>query len=143
MDTPVNVTDTPESRESPELSETAAPVRSRLVLILLAEGKEPDPRFTLANERTFLAWTRTSLALLAGGIALEAFPLPALHPTVQSSIALLVISIGMIIALGAAVRWLRVERAMRRVEPLPLPAIVPFLAGVVTLACALTIWSLL
>ena len=28
-------------------------------------GAEPDPRFTCANERTFLAWNRTSLALIA------------------------------------------------------------------------------
>ena len=37
------------------------------------EGEEPDPRFTLANERTFLAWIRTALALVASGIGLEAF----------------------------------------------------------------------
>jgi len=36
-------------------------------------GDEPDARFSLANERTFLAWIRTSLALLAGSIAVEAF----------------------------------------------------------------------
>ena len=39
-------------------------------------GTEPDARFSLANERTFLAWIRTSLALLAGGVALEALDLP-------------------------------------------------------------------
>ncbi|WP_461636477.1 YidH family protein, partial [Glutamicibacter soli] len=44
--------------------------RSKLARTLLPEGSEPDPRFTLANERTFLAWIRTSLAFLAGGIAL-------------------------------------------------------------------------
>jgi putative membrane protein len=49
------------------------PGRSRLAEKLLPGGTEPDPRFTLANERTFLAWIRTSLALLAGGIAVEAF----------------------------------------------------------------------
>ncbi|WP_283215114.1 DUF202 domain-containing protein [Pseudofrankia sp. DC12] len=32
-------------------------------------GTDPDYRFSLANERTFLAWIRTALALLAGGIA--------------------------------------------------------------------------
>ena len=38
-------------------------------------GQEPDVRFSLANERTFLAWVRTSLALVAGGVALEALGL--------------------------------------------------------------------
>jgi putative membrane protein len=39
-------------------------------------GSEPDPRFSLANERTFLAWIRTALALLAGGVGLEALQIP-------------------------------------------------------------------
>src|SRR3984893_15268857 len=34
----------------------------------VAEG-EPDYRFTLANERTFLAWQRTALGLLAAAVA--------------------------------------------------------------------------
>lgn len=28
----------------------------------------PDPRFSLANERTVLAWLRTSLAFVAAGL---------------------------------------------------------------------------
>ena len=36
-------------------------------------GTDPDPRFTLANERTFLAWNRTALALIAGGLAVAQF----------------------------------------------------------------------
>jgi putative membrane protein len=31
--------------------------------------REPDYRFTLANERTFLAWQRTALGLLAAAVA--------------------------------------------------------------------------
>ena len=34
-----------------------------------AQGEEPDYRATLANERTFLAWIRTALALMAGSLA--------------------------------------------------------------------------
>ncbi len=92
------------------------------------DGEEPDPRFTLANERTFLAWTRTSLAFLAGGIAFEAFPIENISSTVRTSIAVFIIVIGMLIAAGAAGRWLNVERAMRHKKPLPVPAIVPLLS---------------
>lgn len=117
--------------------------RSWLARTLLPEGSEPDPRFTLANERTFLAWTRTSLAFLAGGIALEAFPLPNVSDTAQSAIAALIIAVGLLISLGAALRWVKVERAMRTGQPLPVPAIVPLLSLAVVCASALTIWSLL
>ena len=34
------------------------------------EGREPDPRFTFANERTFLAWSRTALALVVAGLGI-------------------------------------------------------------------------
>ncbi len=33
------------------------------------DGSEPDARFTFANERTFLAWSRTALALVVAGLA--------------------------------------------------------------------------
>ena len=45
---------------------------SRWAQRLRSTGSEPDPRITFANERTFLAWIRTSLALIAAGVALEA-----------------------------------------------------------------------
>ena len=102
--------------------------RSKLARTLLPEGSEPDPRFTLANERTFLAWIRTSLAFLAGGIALEAFTAGAFPGPARTVLAFFVIGVGMLIALGAGVRWVRVERSMRTGKPLPLPAIVPLLS---------------
>ena len=102
--------------------------RGRFARTVFPDGKEPDPRFTLANERTFLAWTRTSLAFLAGGIAFEAFPIDSLDPTLRTGIAVFIIGVGMLIAAGAAVRWVNVERAMRTGRPLPLPLLVPVLA---------------
>jgi putative membrane protein len=40
------------------------------------EGTEPDPRFSFANERTFLAWSRTALALVVAGLAVTQLLLP-------------------------------------------------------------------
>lgn len=101
--------------------------RSALARTVFPKGEEPDPRFTLANERTFLAWTRTALAFLAGGIALEAFEIPSLEPELRKVAAVVIIVLGLFIALGAAVRWVRVERALRESRPLPVPGIVPVL----------------
>lgn len=95
---------------------------------LLRGGTEPDPRFTLANERTFLAWIRTSLAFLAGGIAIEAFTGDIFDIAVRKFLALVLLVLGMFLSAGAALRWLRVERSMRHKAPLPLPLIVPLVA---------------
>lgn len=114
--------------------EEQTPQRDWLARTLLPEGQEPDPRFTLANERTFLAWIRTSLAFLAGGVALEAFR-PATVPTwLWAGAAVLVLLLGMCIAVGASIRWLRVERAMRLDHPLPVPGIIPFISLVAVIA---------
>jgi putative membrane protein len=103
------------------------------------EGNEPDYRFTLANERTFLAWIRTSLALLAGGIAIEAFTADLFLEPVRKGLAVVLLLLGMLLSAGSAVRWLRVERSMRNKAPLPLPLIVPLLAGAGALAAAVVL----
>ncbi|WP_009473397.1 MULTISPECIES: YidH family protein [unclassified Rhodococcus (in: high G+C Gram-positive bacteria)] len=54
-------------------------------------GTDPDPRFTLANERTFLAWIRTSLGLLAAAVGFQAFGAELVGPTVHT-----VLVIGML-----------------------------------------------
>lgn len=108
--------------------------RGWLARKVLPGGTEPDPRFTLANERTFLAWIRTSLAFLAGGLALEAFALEAFPEPLRKVLAILLVLTGMLLSAGAAVRWVAIESSMRHGRPLPLPLIVPFLglAGAVT-----------
>lgn len=108
--------------------------RGRFSDRLLAGGREPDPRFTLANERTFLAWIRTSLALLAGGIAVEAFTGTVFDPLTRKVMGSGLLLIAAVLALVAGFRWLGVERAMRHGRPLPLPVLVPVLAtgGTVT-----------
>ncbi|PQZ86980.1 hypothetical protein CQ018_18255 [Arthrobacter sp. MYb227] len=101
--------------------------RGALAKRVLPGGKEPDARFTLANERTFLAWIRTALAFLAGGIALEAFAVDSFPTSFRTGIAVLLVVIGMLISLGAAVHWRRIEMSMRLNKPLPIPLIIPIL----------------
>lgn len=115
------------------------PPRGRIAERLLPGGEEPDPRFTLANERTFLAWIRTSLALLAGGIAIEAFTSGLFLEPVRKGLAVLLLLLGMMLSSGAAVRWVRVERSMRDKAPLPLPLLVPLVAGTGALAAAVVL----
>ena len=81
-------------------------------------GTEPDARFSLANERTFLAWIRTSLAFLAGGVALETLGL-GLHPGPRLAASVLLIFVGITTSVQAWVGWRRSERALRLNTPLP------------------------
>jgi putative membrane protein len=82
------------------------------------EGREPDARFSLANERTFLAWIRTALALIAGGVALEALA-PGIQPTLRLIASIVLIVAGIASPAQAWVGWMRSERALRRGTPLP------------------------
>jgi putative membrane protein len=99
-------------------------------------GEEPDPRFSLANERTFLAWVRTALAMLAGGVALHALGVPDTE-WVRTSLAILLILLGGLMTLLAMVRWARVERAMRTRQPLPAFRLGYLLTGSVVLGALL------
>lgn len=99
--------------------------RGWLTRKIFPDGTTPDPRFSLANERTFLSWIRTALALLAGGIAVEAFGV--LEDPFRKGVAILLLLLGMFVSGGAFVRWVGVERAMRNKAPLPLPLIAPVL----------------
>lgn len=84
-----------------------------------AVGTTPDYRFSLANERTFLAWIRTALALLAGGLAVAEFLPPLAVPYLREVIAVLLALLGGGCAVRAVDRWARSERAMRLGRDLP------------------------
>jgi putative membrane protein len=90
---------------------------------------EPDYRFTLANERTFLAWMRTALGLLAGGVAVRQLIEPFDVSGGRTALALMAIGASAILAVGGFLRWRSVQRAMRRDEPLPAASLVPVLAA--------------
>jgi putative membrane protein len=80
-------------------------------------GKDPDPRFTFANERTFLAWNRTALALIAAGLAAAQFLKFDLHG-LRLIIAVPLIVLGAALALAGYLHWEDSERAMRLGRPL-------------------------
>jgi putative membrane protein len=83
-----------------------------------ADTRDIDYRFSLANERTFLAWIRTALALIAGGIA-AAKALHFHHDVLRWTVAAPPIAAGIALAADATVRWRTYEHAMRAGRPLP------------------------
>ena len=84
------------------------------------EGEEPDYRFTLANERTFLAWIRTSLAILAGGVLLEQFAAKQDSKIEITIISISVCILSLILSIVAYRRWRANEIAMRHKSRLPI-----------------------
>jgi putative membrane protein len=103
-------------------------------------GSEPDPRFSLANERTFLAWIRTSLGFLAAGAGVAAVSQLVGHLSIELKlVSLLLLVCGMVCAMGSFVRWTRSERAMRTGRPLPSSPAMPFLTGVLAAVALLAI----
>lgn len=106
-------------------------------------SQEPDYRFTLANERTFLAWIRTSLAVLAGSIALSRL-VPGFGPdAVRKGVAVALGLLGVLAAATSVLRWGRVQRAMDSAQPLPRARVSYVVASLLTvLAVAVTVMVL-
>lgn len=93
-------------------------------------GEEPDPRFSLANERTFLAWMRTALGFVAAGVAIAAVTSFAGRLEIEVRItALILIASGLISAGGGLLRWAENERALRLGRRLPSTVLLPVVTG--------------
>lgn len=100
------------------------------------QGSAPDYRFSLANERTFLAWIRTSLAILAGAVAIDQLT-PDIAPTpVRISLCILLAMVGAVLAAQAYARWSAQEQAMRHHRELPHSWLLIGMTIVVALAAA-------
>ena len=84
------------------------------------DGSEPDARFTFANERTFLAWNRTGLALVVAGLAIAQLlpPFPGI-PWGRHLLAVPLIALGAIVSVAGYLEWRRNQRALRHEQPLP------------------------
>jgi len=121
--------------------ETAARRRAGLVRRVLNDprdvGEHPDYRFTLANERTFLAWIRTALALAAGGLGIVSF-IDNLYG--KELLGLVLLGLSFVTSATSYRRWAANERSMRLDEPLPtswLPLVIAVGTGVIGIAAAI------
>ncbi|MCW3815414.1 DUF202 domain-containing protein [Micromonospora sp. DR5-3] len=110
---------------------------------LRSVGTTPDYRFSLANERTFLAWLRTGLALIAGGLAAAQFlpRLPLAH--LREVIAVALLLLGAAVAVRAVDHWARTERAIRLGEELPASRFPAILALAVAVGALLLVVAVL
>ena len=97
------------------------------------DGTEPDPRFTFANERTFLAWSRTALALVVAGLGIVQLlpPFPGV-PWGRHALGVPLIVFGAVVAVTAYREWTRNQWAMRHEQPLPRSVMPRLLAAVIT-----------
>ncbi|MBI1759564.1 MAG: DUF202 domain-containing protein [Actinobacteria bacterium] len=107
------------------------------------EGSDPDYRFSLANERTFLAWIRTALALLAGAVALKQLVPPFRVPGMHTGLSLLLSGLGLAITVTAYRRWAGYESAMRQQRSLPQSRMMPVLAALLVLAAVVVVVAVL
>ncbi len=103
------------------------------------EGVDPDYRFSLANERTFLAWIRTALALLAGAVALKQLVPSFSIPGLRTGLSVVLAGLGLVIAVDAYRHWAGYESAMRRQVTLPKSALMPWVSGLLALAAVVVV----
>jgi len=107
---------------------------------------EPDVRFTLANERTFLAWNRTALALVVAGLGIVQLlpPFPGV-PWGRHALGVPLIVLGAGVSVTSYWEWRRNQAALRRGAPLPrsvLPQVLAAtIAGVAVLSAAVLLVS--
>jgi putative membrane protein len=101
----------------------------------------PDYRFSLANERTFLAWVRTAMAILGGTIAIDQLTPQIAPPPVRVALCAVLAVIGALLAIEAYRRWSLQEQAMRNQQELPHTWLLVAMTAVV--ACAAVVFGIL
>ncbi|HID8901605.1 TPA: YidH family protein [Enterobacter hormaechei] len=107
-------------------------------------GKTPDYRFTLANERTFLAWIRTALALMAGAVGIEQFSPQLSSVGLRMLLSALLLSVASALGIIAWLRWRHNEYAMRLGSDLPYTRVLLLLGGFILLSgllLAVLLWQ--
>ena len=123
--------DAPDEPAGTEVSKTTA--SKTTASKTTASETEPDARFTFANERTFLAWTRTALAFVVAGLGIVQLlpPFPGV-PWGRHLLGVPLIVLGAVIAVVSYLQWGRNQRALRRGGPLPRSLLPQILAVTIT-----------
>ncbi|MBW3663440.1 MAG: DUF202 domain-containing protein [Actinobacteria bacterium] len=109
---------------------------------VLDVGHDPDYRFSLANERTFLAWIRTALALMGGGLAVVSLLPSDANPALRDTVGLVLVVLGTLVAATSYRRWSTNEVAMRTDRPIP-ASVLPLLLSIGVLLVAVLAAALL
>jgi putative membrane protein len=104
--------------------------------VVPADQPEPDARFSLANERTFLAYVRTSLGLLAGGVAVDQLSTRAHTSTIRYLGSAILLGLGLVTGVWGYLRWRSVDRALQAGTPLPASGLPAVLATGLVVVCA-------
>ena len=106
---------------------------------LLSVGVDPDPRFSLANERTFLAWIRTSLGMIALGVGIATFVSTNAARGFSMLVAAILVVLGGILGTLSWFRWLNVERSMRLGRGIPPSRTAIYLAMAISVLAMLSL----
>ncbi|MBJ3817003.1 DUF202 domain-containing protein [Shimwellia pseudoproteus] len=96
-------------------------------------GDAPDYRFSLANERTFLAWVRTALGVLAAGVGLDQLAPELATPLIREIVSLALCLFAGCLAIFSYLRWVKTETAMRLRQDLPYTPVLLLLSIVMAL----------
>lgn len=105
----------------------------------MRSGTDPDYRFSLANERTFLAWVRTSLAVLAAAVAVvQLVPTQHLHEA-RRALGIVLAVLGLFMSASAYLRWAAYERAMREGRSLPRSPLLVVVSGTLAVVAVIVL----
>lgn len=106
------------------------------------KGQAPDYRFSLANERTYLSWIRTSLALLAGAVGIEHLVPEFKESSFRLVVTILLCTMAAVMPLVAYRRWASNELAMRTGQALTYSRAIKFISLAIFLVVLIVITML-